>query len=106
MLLALRCWLEDVEDLGLDLCAYGRQEVAAWTVSGCNDRMWGDLGYPTLTFGPAIADWSLDWDLRVEESAGDFWEMVAGRPRIVDVPGGRFDEHRSPAMPGAWVDGD
>ena len=105
---SLRCWLEDVQDAGFDLAEYGRQELAALTTSGCYELWWGRwapgvwpassgrlVAVTGLRYGPAIEDWWLEWDLGVEEFAGDFWEMMESAPAV-----------SATAMPGAWVDDD
>jgi len=99
---SLRYWLEDIQDVGFDLAEYGRQELAALKASGgCELWYWwqDDFERPVrvagLRYGPAIEDWSLEWDFGVEEFAGDFWEVMESTPAVAVT-----------LMPGAWVDDD
>jgi hypothetical protein len=42
-------------------------------------------------YGPRPQNWSFEWDLEIEECAGDFWERVENP--IIHVPGAWIDDH-------------
>ncbi len=107
----LHDWLRALEDTGVDLQSYGEKELAFFEASEFRSKRWLNwfdrlgirVGYlafyrdnlPKLVrfkYGPRIEDWSLEWDMEVEEFAGDFW--------------GIWDNLEAPLMqvPGAWVD--
>ncbi|KAF7531687.1 hypothetical protein G7054_g8639 [Neopestalotiopsis clavispora] len=90
-------WLRLLQQSGVDLINYGRQECqliqqsqpqlgAYWVNSfmyGVPERLLD------IRYGPDPQDWHLTWDLDIEQMAGEFWTSMQ-EPEF--------------AMPGRWVD--
>lgn len=96
----LRTWVGDLQDCGVDIKAYGKQEAKLLLSNPVllNERWLGDGYYSgkgpklqTISYGSSPEDWSLVWDFDAEEYAGEFWDLV---------------ENALPKIPGAWVDDD
>lgn len=103
MIETTRMWLEDVRLSGLNLSAYGRQELKLYKLNNRN-QIWRwnilSLGeeavYPSgpqlvsFKYDPQPEEWHFEWDLAVEEYVGDFWNMVDNPP--LHIPGGWTDD--------------
>ncbi|KAJ3495467.1 hypothetical protein NLG97_g3376 [Lecanicillium saksenae] len=96
---ALRYWLQDLRDSGIDLIEYGRGEKRIFT-----ETEWirslrfcftiGELSHEgcklaDFSYGPEPKDWKFEWELERDEIAGEFWEMIEDPTR---------------SMVGAWID--
>lgn len=85
---AISMWLEDLNEVGVDIEEYIQQEIAI-------GRGEPELGMATqirqsiyfLMLGPSLVlikrgscpkDWKFDWDPDVERLAGEFWRLVEG----------------------------
>jgi hypothetical protein len=94
-------WLQDLRSCGVNLCRYGETELAIFRRS----RGWQSLRWSWgsqicesvarfrligFQYGPRPQDWSFDWDLEIEQCAGDFWEWVENP--IIHVPGAWIDD--------------
>ncbi|KAH6990288.1 hypothetical protein EDB80DRAFT_168178 [Ilyonectria destructans] len=102
---AVRMWLEDLMEAGVDLEAYGELEDE-FLVEGAVER---DLKFPDgslypasmgpyivcAEYGPRPEDWIFEYDHCVEEYAGEFWWVLANEERLMPGP-----------MPGGWEDDD
>ncbi|KAH6970839.1 hypothetical protein BKA56DRAFT_735659 [Ilyonectria sp. MPI-CAGE-AT-0026] len=102
---AVRMWLEDLMEAGVDLEAYGELEDDFLAV----DAMEIDLEFPDgslypasmgpyivwAEYGPHPDDWIFEYDPCVEEYAGEFWWVLANEERLMPGP-----------MPGGWEDDD
>ncbi|KAF3354864.1 hypothetical protein VdG1_04520 [Verticillium dahliae VDG1] len=104
MTLTLQSWLEDVNESGINLTSYGREELEI-IKSTTSDReyQYGPLRlrpldhddciprvpkatdttdccrFPrleTFTYGPSPGDWTFTWDWGTEEFAGEFWAAI------------------------------
>ncbi|KAF3000018.1 hypothetical protein E8E14_004688 [Neopestalotiopsis sp. 37M] len=93
----LNFWLQILQQNGVDLVNYGRQECQLIQQSQPQlGAYWADsitYGVPErlldIHYGPDPQDWHLVWDLDVEQMAGEFWTSMQ-EPEF--------------AMPGQWVD--
>lgn len=102
---AVRMWLEDLMEAGVDLEAYGELEDE-FLVDGAVEM---DLDFPDgslypasmgpyivcAEYGPRPEDWIFEYDPCVEEYAGEFWWVLANEERLMPGP-----------MPGGWEDDD
>lgn len=96
---AIRRWVRDLGDCGVDLRKYGKREARLLEQnSKLRNERWGrppsqrSESWPKLKaikYGADPEDWSLVWDEEVEEFAGEFWDML---------------DNEMPRVPGAWVD--
>lgn len=96
---AVRRWLEDLKESGIDLIEYGKEEKRLLLEEECirsiryhfSDSRPADsmLRLATFTYGPNPEDWSFVWELESEDLVGDFWEMI---------------ENPTLNMVGSWVD--
>lgn len=100
---AVRMWLEDLMEAGVDLEAYGELEDEFLAVGA----METDLEFPDgslypasmgpyivwAEYGPRPEDWIFEYDPCVEEYAGEFWWVLANEERLMPGP-----------MPGGWED--
>ncbi|KAL4801055.1 hypothetical protein BDV19DRAFT_7598 [Aspergillus venezuelensis] len=112
---SLRCWLENLQSVGVDLRSYGRRQkkmfkadekrrFTRWRVLALIDV--DTRGEPIfissqvdgygpilaeLKVGPHRSDWELVWDLYGEAYAGEFFEWA---------------EHGRPLMPRSWHEED
>lgn len=87
-------WLSLLEECQVDLMKYGKKERKTLMDNYITapPREWYPMGMwylKDIRYGAILEDWSLVLDIRVEEFAGEFWDMV-------EMP--RFP------MPGTWVD--
>lgn len=103
MIQTTHMWLEDVRLSGLDLLEYGQHE-SNWYALYTRNHTWrwkflslGKEALPpsgpqlvSLSYGTQPEQWQFEWDLAVEEFAGDFWKMVDNPP--LRVPGGWIDD--------------
>lgn len=88
----MRIWLKDVQKCGIDLQIFGERESSALATGRISEGIWSvDFwdGIPWLPrerivctgwlksihYGRTPEDWHLEWDLMVEEFAGDFWGL-------------------------------
>ncbi|KAL2037036.1 hypothetical protein N7G274_010163 [Stereocaulon virgatum] len=104
---AIKAWLEDLLQAGVDLEAYGAQEWSLYRQDGWLQAWrWNNLTFDyedsalnaegpllvTLTYGPRPEDWTFQWDFTTEEFATDSWETLDSS-----------QSENSTSMPGGWV---
>lgn len=102
---AVRIWLEDLIEAGVDLDAYGELEdeflgTGAFEMDlvFLNGSFYPASMGPYIVwaeYGPRPEDWIFEYDPCVEEYAGEFWWVLEIEERL--MPG---------SMPGGWEDDD
>ena len=107
--LAFLFWLEALEESQVDLKEYGRKELtlfmaddqlrsARWPLNFF-DNPYSHPREPILTgfrYGDRAGDWVFEWDMPIEELAGEFWGMIesgeTADTMVLDIPGSWVEE--------------
>ena len=99
----LTAYLKVLEDAGVDLADYGRQEHDLFLEKRTKKSLWlgqEDLWHDDFKYGRSPDDWRFFFDEcftdLADESAGDFWALIEAEERL----NSQLNE-----IPGAWVDG-
>jgi len=97
---ALKAWLSDLKEAGVDLQLYGQTEFALHQAAKYSEYRYL-LKDMTFTYGPEVRDWYFRVLWPVNKFAAQFWKMVEKETR---EPSHEETQAETHGIPGSWQD--